>query len=94
MLSIQCEFCMFVVIKFVKMTKRIFLIAFSLLIVLLSCKNQQADNATKSNTEDLVYMTVASDEICSIEVPNYYLEMDEINSDPNTLIKYGYKNIS
>lgn len=65
------------------------IVLFSIVLLLLSsCNNQsQSDNNSAVNVMS-DYKRVSADEICSIEVPAYYWEINEFDTD--VLIQYGF----
>ena len=65
------------------------IVLFSIVLLLLSsCNNQsQSDNNSAVNVVS-DYRRVSADEICSIEVPAYYWEINEFDTD--VLIQYGF----
>jgi hydrogenase maturation factor len=71
------------------MKKHLFLIL--TISLLCACKNSTKDDADQIKKQDELlqpYKTVFADDICSIEVPKYFYEIDDIN--PDALIQYGY----
>jgi len=65
------------------------IVVFSLVLILISsCDSpSQLVNNTEINIESK-FKTVTAEEICSIEIPKYFWEMSDLNSE--ALIQYGY----
>ncbi len=70
------------------MYNQLIVLVSSVLFLLSSCGNQLSkDNLTDTETVSK-YRIVKADEICSIEIPDYFSEMLDLNSE--ALIQYGY----
>lgn len=64
-------------------------VVFSLVLLLLSSCDTQSQTTNNLEVDaGLKYKIVKADEICSIEVPNYFWKMTDVNSE--ALIQYGY----
>jgi len=70
------------------MRNRLIVLVSSVLFLLMSCGNQISTVNSVDNETVCMFKTVKADEICSIDVPEYYWEMSDLNSE--ALIQYGY----
>lgn len=70
------------------MSKVVIVVSSIVLLVLSSCdRSSQSVNNIEGDVESL-YTRVSAEEICSIEIPNYFVEMSDLNSE--ALLQYGY----
>jgi len=69
------------------MIKQLIVLLSAVLFLVSSCNTQSDVENTEAKVESN-YKTVMADEICSIEVPAYFWEMNDLNSE--SLLQYGY----
>jgi hypothetical protein len=65
------------------------IVLFSIVLLLLSsCDTSSQSHKNTAVDVESQYRRVSADEICSIEIPNYFVKMSDLNSD--ALLQYGY----
>lgn len=70
------------------MFKQVIVLFSIVLLFLSSCDTSSQSNKNKAVDVESNYKRVSADEICSIEIPNYFVEMSDLNSE--ALLQYGY----
>ena len=70
------------------MFKQVIVLFSIVLLFLSSCDTSSQSDKNKAVDAESNYKRVSADEICSIEIPNYFVEMSDLNSE--ALLQYGY----